>query len=151
MITAQQIDEKLSSDKSPSGRYCNFIPLDEQWGIKVYKSLPKCRECFEFQHFLSRHDLAPKVGDTIFRVGGYSCYATRIAQIPAEIFDHNDDDQRYHARKITEKIKDKLETLQDKIYELGYTWDDGWSPNVGYIDGKLIIVDCDPEDFWEIK
>ena len=151
MITAQQIDEKLSSGKSPGGRYCNFIPLDDNWGIKVYSSLSKCRKCFEFQQFLSRHDLAPKVGDTIFRVGGYSCYATQIAKVPAEIMGGGDDNQFDAVRETTKAISDEIQILQDKVYELGYTWDDGWSANVGYIDGELVIVDCDPEDFWEIK
>lgn len=70
-------------ETSPSGAACTFIQINDEWGIKTYRSENLRDECYKIQSEASEYDLAPPTGNSFNCIAGYKlyCYTTRVVEM----------------------------------------------------------------------
>lgn len=112
-----------------SGSSCSYISLG-YYGIKCYVRDKKNRDyAYKTQQKLHKLGLAPAVsGRFTMKFSGKNmyCYLTR------------------HAHTTTRASVKELVELRKKLVSLGYKHtSDVVDRNVGYVDGKLVLIDCD--------
>ena len=142
-------------DNSPSGCQCHFIRFGDK-GIKVYRSREERDKSYNNQYRLSCIGLAPKcyfkadveiTGRNSWH--GYA-FETELADCRGSVkrpkLDrwHSDacKDEWAEYDKECRRFNEALNDLGDRLREAGCTWEDDHSGNVGFIDGRAVLVDC---------
>lgn len=129
-MQAEIIEQRVRSSQQ-SGRHCAFFVDEIGNGIKAYFSESMRNRCYLWQRRLYKLGFAPKAYNR-FSVGKYFCYMTAVARVSNElVFDY----------ELRDKLVRDIYKKTGKIYK-----DDCWF-NFGYIDGNIVIIDCDPFEF----
>jgi hypothetical protein len=145
MFAVEELVNRLQ--KSPGGRHCRFVKIDDKMGLKVYKQERMCQRCFDLQDHASQFGIAPLTMGQPFEIGKFFCYLTECAKV----FGFHDDlsyisNNEFHKHKIAadKEINDLL----------GIQFEDGCNFNYGYIvrNGalKLVCIDWDGAEFFGI-
>jgi len=126
---------------SPHGVSCYFVPLDNEWGVKVYGSRFKRDDAHARQHAAAGHCLGPETGECFDLPDHKYCYVTERAElldIVDEYGDFNyDDDERWqgdHWDEIEELVQDLRNYLEWGFYDVH-------AGNLGWLHGKLVCID----------
>lgn len=123
---------------SPHGVACRFVKMGNA-GLKTYYNKETRDGCYRLQRLLHREGLAPYCwfpfnftgpnGDTIY------AFYTDIAEVmDRKNPEHCPWEWGKRAHSMREEIQDRF----------GFTWYDDHCGNVGIIDGKDVMIDCDP-------
>lgn len=96
-------------EHSSSGQCCNFIDLENGWGLKCYQEKENRDRSYVCQEFLSQYELAPKVGKSF------------------ELFDHNGDAWYCHVTEVVEPLVEygfnNDQAYEEELAELDETSD----------------------------
>lgn len=138
-----------------SGGYCDFMPIKghEDLGFKNFKNKSRAKKAWNFQHILSKHNLAPKLITPLCKIPySYELEVLKAWQPKYSITDWGFITQKAIMLDEEDKPMKKLQNLVDKIYEKTCIkfWDCHWT-NVGYIRyrgrNKLVCIDTGEESF----
>ncbi len=152
MLATVEIDDSVRC-KSPAGCECFFIRFGSR-GIKVYMYVETRDRAYSNQVWLHSKGLAPRAyykGEVLIR--GYRgrdgdstgyCYETELA----DVFDYNfhrslmdHGDKTEESDEYIGRFNDGCEELSDDLCELGIHWVDDHEENVGFIDGRPVLID----------
>lgn len=145
MITQELIAEKVSIRKgSKSGDRCEFIPITDKIGAKLYTSEELRDNCYDWQN-------------EAFSVGlGPETFGKFEIALDNPVYDMDGDEYHYQYGYLTEiaqlveyyKIKSvQLNNLTDGLKDIGFNFTDNHSGNMGLIGGKLVCIDFDTFDY----
>jgi hypothetical protein len=126
-----------------TGAACNFVPLDDEWGIKAYRS-ERCRDTAYYnQCRFYEVDEAPRVGDT-FEIGDWFCYATEVV-VPlineeelASLYDEDEEPLCDY-----DDYADDIRETKERLHEKGLYYYDDHEGNFGWLNGRLVVLDFD--------
>jgi hypothetical protein len=145
MSSRQQVLEAVEESyrySSPHGVSCYFVPLDDNWGVKVYESASKRDENICMQARAAEHGLGPEVGESFDLPDGQYCYVTERAELLDFVneddahFNYEDDEAWQHEN--WDEINELTTALQR---EIGFRFYDVHAANFGYIEGRLVCID----------
>ncbi len=146
-------------DSSPSGVSCTFFKINNEWGIKTYRSKEIRDSYYETQKMVAEHGFAPEVGECFeFTIGGevVYCYITEVAEPlpPARYFELR---VKYVAAKETKEEAEEYNDINSKTwnayskqiyqtndamdYATGWRNHDSHCGNWGLLRGKLVCID----------
>jgi hypothetical protein len=134
-IISAFLEECFGAKRSfPSGVACTYVQLTDEIGVKCYPDARINRNySFRKQKFLHSKRLAPKpyfkfeVYDPFYE-GGIPCYVTQHAE-PCCTYDFR-------------KLRNAVE-LKNKLLKLKIVVTDVKARNCGFINGRLVLIDCD--------
>jgi len=120
------------------GYSCMYIPLNENFGVKMFRSRKERDAARKYQKLGHKHDIGPAVYQNVRIFHGIPSkftvkkiykwgYVTQVAIINNLVSHHS---KEYNA-------------LAEKLRELGLSAGDLHSYNVGRINGKLVCIDFD--------
>lgn len=153
MITLDLVSKHLegkNSGNSPSGVSCFFVPLNEDWGVKVFHSESKRDYAYANQkEAYERFGLAPAVGDTFDLPDDNYCYITERATPIADdkemkdLYEAVGEDAYFDAvDKIYEEYSDQMYEVSRTFWNEGFYWSDDHIFNWGVLkDGRLVPID----------
>lgn len=152
MFTIEKLNERLEGKNhydSPHGVSCFFVPLDEDWGVKVYHNKQSRDYAYDNQkEAYERFALAPEVGDKFDLPDGQFCYVTERAtpiltreQVSAAA---NESEDAYWnlEEELERKYSDEIADVENFFAENGFYFSDGHFMNWGRLkDGRLVPID----------
>lgn len=123
---------------SPRGVSCQFIPLDENWGLKTYLDEKKRDEAHDTQYDVWVSGCGPEVGNKV-NMGGKYCYITQRVK-PLIDQDANFMDEIMKAGKV---FPDRaMRARIDFIKEVsGWEMFDCHYGNWGVLEGEFVPLD----------
>ncbi len=139
---------KTPPNKTQSGSYALFIPINKEWGLKLYSDSESVRmycsyhggaksvrnKTYMLQKYAALYGLGPKVGNkftvTVNKVKYFGYSTERVDILPHFISEY----------QCERKIKGYVQLIND-LYSLEMTPADLNSTNVGRIKGKLVCID----------
>jgi hypothetical protein len=159
MIVAE-IEQKIRSSfsDSPNGCQCKFVPLDDKWAIKLYKSRQKRDETYDNQKMCFDVGYAPELGERIDLPNGPMRYGY-ITEIVETIFNtadydldadcsEDEDDEYSEVLDWEGENYSELNRIKRFLYQkTGWEFRDDHAFNWGMKDGKLIPIDFGVDDF----
>lgn len=151
--------KRLRKLPKASGAFTVFVPISTRRGAKFFRAEKLRDSCYRFQRRLAQYGLAPKVFQTFeTKFNGILYYAfvteradgaengdqtangdfpggcTRVGNFPNEDFNVG------------------YEQLVEALNALGVHWNDAHWGNFGFLDGRCVVIDCDPNYFrWTSK
>ena len=125
---------------------CQFIKIDDNWGMKVYES--KCIRDYAWttQQNMHRVQCAPAVGIKI-DIGHKYCYLTQVAEPIMECNAHHLHGEAYeqwqdeYSKKWHSGVRKNIEEVVDKMRANGYKMYDNHLCNYGWLNGQLVCID----------
>lgn len=137
---------KQKFDVSPCGLSSVFISIDDQWGIKLYRSEIDRDDCYNRQKLCEEFGYAPITGDKIDlpKTAMPFGYITEKVQVAVEMVEGKENlsemyqwmrENRCEIDNATEELFDA--TGWDFVDNHGYNW--------GYKNNKLIPIDFGDE------
>lgn len=146
---------------------CNFVKINDRFAAKLYEQAGIRDGAWRLQKALAIYYLAPDAGERFdlpvdpehdrdkgpqFRFG----YVTEIVQtfVPHER-DRNQSQFKYLDKFGKEfpdqfkKAQEDRDRLQANLSAVGYDWDDRHLGNIGYKDGRVVLIDTDPFTLYE--
>ena len=135
-------DIKERIQNSPKkGVGCNFVKIDDDWGIKAFYNKSTCHRHHENQQEYAKRGLAPPCEDSIFKIGHYYCYATRVAEILICPSTYLEDVQLWE--ETYEENEERIEEWQEESADHGFPFYHDTHPgNFGWFEGKFVLIDC---------
>lgn len=141
MILPVDISDQIKRSRV-KGIKCQFVKIDETWGIKAYKDEEHRDEVFDNQCRLAYYELAPPVGEKI-TIGDWHCYTTRVAETIYNAADANFTPEWYETENLWQKDIDKLRIQIRETCHI--IWRDDHICNVGIFNfnghDKLVCID----------
>lgn len=139
-----------------SGLYCNFLPVCDSWGLKIYTQKSKRDQCYDWQLKASEFDLGPDVGgkfsfpveftDGLGREIKETCYCY-ITERVDPLWDSKRDDQDWDLNEdLCSQYSDLIEEVCDDLLEIGFYMNDDHAGNFGWKNGKLVCIDFGVND-----
>lgn len=152
MFTVEKLNEFLEGKSrydSPHGVSCFFVPLNEDWGVKVYQYRSTRDRAYNNQkEAFNRFGLAPAVGDTFDLPDGQYCYvterATPIVTREDVIAANEQGEDAYWEldRQLELKYQDEIDDVENFFAENDFEFTDGHFMNWGRLkDGRLVPID----------
>lgn len=142
---ADNIDNKIYG--SPRGISCIFVPLDSKWAIKLFTYNSERDETYKRQKLAAKHNLGPKVGDTvdlpissIYRYGYVTEIITPLTTMSS--YDSNISDEKIEEwERLEDEYYNAIMQICDDLQEIGISFGDCHAGNVGWKNGKLMCLD----------
>jgi len=162
----QDTIERTPGNAYLQGKKAKFIQIDEDWGFKFYSYKEDANQTYEMQKYLASHGLAPQVGEQMcIRLpnGSYQYgYVTEVAAILSDIKarqlgfkDELEMCAQPNGRALYNQCDDEWEDsddfiwLTDQIRKVKVEEFDTHVSNVGYIRGKIVVIDVHQYEFKE--
>lgn len=142
---------KEKKEFSPHGVSCNFVPINDKWGMKIYKTETERNKAFVNQKEFLEHSLAPEIGGKVDLPDIGFAYITEIVETVLdqhEYLEHDDHDRSQYwdaEEKWSHKNLDEILELMNKINSksTSFRFYDNHAGNLGRKNGKLIPIDFD--------
>lgn len=122
------------------GTECEFIPIDDDIGVKVYSTISERYSAYKQQKLAAEHGLGPEVYGTIDLKYGFG-YITEIVEVP-DCYQENGSycfiprDGNYYV--------DEQQELCAKLLLIGIkheTINDIYVGNIGFKNGQVFFID----------
>lgn len=162
MIAPTIAEVKKLAGSSVSGARSVFIPINEEWAIKLCDSKGKRDLAYDRQKRAAEIDLGPNVGGTIdlsepvWIESGYDMirkpyqygYITEIVELfaPQIICPYPswDSEAFKEAEELMGEHEEEIEMLVDCLEsDTGFYFSDAHAGNLGWKNGQLICIDFD--------
>ena len=146
-MTPEILSEKVRNyrGRSPGGIACQFIKLDEKWGIKKYSSKKTRDRAYAAQKKMAEVGCAPQVGAS-FNVDEWRfCYVTEVAQPLMDGYDGSGNWLERYGE--SDKLKADSEVLRwmdnalDEMAKHNYYMSDAHLANFGILGNKVVCID----------
>lgn len=143
----QDISPEILS-QSPNGRHATFIALDG-YGIKLFSSPGQRDYGLGNQRILAEHELAPDAwGPFESEINGKRVwgFCTEIADCKVSAIKRGGGDGDYWSQVHSFDLQADMQFLNDKLVSVGaWKWNDLHAGNVGYMHGRMVLIDCNDD------
>ena len=146
-LNSRQISELVHNSPKKNGNYNIFVRLNDQIGLKLSLSESARNFAYSMQKRAAQHELGPltygKIDGVEYENKVYFGYFTETIEV-FEGWNKKTFEERCKIRKENEL---SIEILCEKLWEVGFNFEDSHLGNVGWkvFDGvkKLICIDYD--------
>lgn len=142
--TCKSIDSYNNS--YPQGSECVFVSCGNGWGLKLFSSRYERDFAVEKQTQLHKHNLAPKVGK-VFELQIKGKIGRNLYRDPKSYVYGYITQKAKMVEKPGKKDRKNLNSLVRKLGYLSSPFMDAGFHNVGYINKKLVVIDCNSLSF----
>ena len=143
MLTTETLVAAVaSSDKwlSPSGISCYYVPLNQYWGVKVYRKKDERDYAVDQQRKIFNIGYAPAVG-SVFDVGTSYCYVTQAATVVIDTTTELEWSEKCQATRVKYPNIDMEIDILYKQLNPYMNFVDCHYGHVGYLNGFLVAID----------
>jgi len=158
-LTKKIIKNYISNGQYKFGSYACFVPIDDQYGVKLFTDSKERDISFKRQDLASQYGLAPKVSKPFdFKKpiklnlytthyddddDEYLCFYSGFVTEKVETLKKPDD----YSKEDYEKIVKQIDNLVKKLAKFELDFFDDHFGNFGYLNKKFVAIDFGSEGF----